>query len=283
MKRVLQFIAIVGLIGIATAIMAILFAMTFDSIKSAAARDSFITAFGGAAFAYLFVKYGELFTRLQQREKLSLDTTVELEYLLNKHLNLIGTNLDVTDQMIKALKYKKRPSFLKFVPVPVGIIKLQNLKNTDFINDAFNYFADVEKINLDLEILQEFVEKLISDALATKKVNAVDYMLFQMSYQSNSTELISQLGEIKGFINKADSTAIELLGKIQYIRKHRAWWLSTPLPWSSTRHYSKKKLTKELPDYIASVKKGMQENIKQSSEEIAKATKRKKKPSKKSS
>ena len=75
-KKAVYAIGLLGLIAIAAVMAAIIFGITDGSIKNVAARDSFITAFGGAAFAYLFVKYGELFTRLSQREKLNVDTIV---------------------------------------------------------------------------------------------------------------------------------------------------------------------------------------------------------------
>jgi hypothetical protein len=56
---------------------------------------------------------------------------------------MIGTNLDVADRMIDALKKKQPVHFLEFKEIPVGPIRLQDLKNVDFINDVFNYFADV--------------------------------------------------------------------------------------------------------------------------------------------
>ncbi len=277
MKRLAYFVSKLGLVAIAAAMVAIVFGIVDKSIKNVVARDSFITAFGGAAFAYLFVKYGELFTRLSQREKLNVDTIVSLEYLLNKHLNMIGTNLDVADKMIDALKKKQPVHFLEFKEIPIGPIRLQDLKNVNFINDVFNYFADIEKINYDLNALQKFAEKLMDDVLKrqgqqTLQENAV----FQAVYTANSTTLINQLGEIKGFIEAADKTLDELMGKIGYVKKHRAWWLSVAVPWFSTTHYDEKKLKAELPGYIAEFKKGQQENIEASIKEISKIKTKKK-------
>lgn len=272
MKRVTKWVAKIGTFAIAAVIVAVLFAMTDKSISNAAARDSFITAFGGAAFAYFFVKYGELFSRFSRREKLNADTIVSLQYALNKHLNFIGDNLSALDEMIKVLKKrdKKRVPFLQFREIPVPPINLQDLKNIDFITDVFNYFTDIEKINTDLTMLQRFFETVMSDLFSgSTQMTMMDTALARSRYQTNSTELMSELEEIRKFIVAADKKVVELQGKTQYVLRHRAWWLEVSLPWFSITHYDDEKLKRELPGYIAKFKKGQQENIAASTAEIA--------------
>jgi hypothetical protein len=45
-----------------------------------------------------------------------------------------------------------------------------------------------------------------------------DHAIFQTVYIANSTTLINQLKEIKGFIEVADKTVDELIGKISYVK-----------------------------------------------------------------
>jgi hypothetical protein len=245
--------------------------MTEKSISNEAAKDSFITAFGGAAFAYFFVKYGELFTRLSSREKLNVDTIVSLQYALNKHLNAIGDNLSALDAMITSLKKRDRTRvpFLQFTEIPIPEIKLQDMKNIDFITDVANYFADIEKVNTDLMMLQKFFETVMSDLYNRGGVvTMTDSAIASSRFQTNSAELIKELQEIRKFIVAADKSIDALQGKIQYVSKHRAWWLDLSVPWFSTTHYDQKKLDKELPGYIAKFKQGQQENIALSKAEI---------------
>jgi hypothetical protein len=269
MKAFIQILAIIGLVAIAAIGAAILFDMTANSLTYESAKDSFITAFGGAAFAYLFVKYGELFTRLSQREKLNLDTLVTLEYMLSKHLDLLGLDIDVADKMIKSLRDKRQIHMQEFMLIPAGIISLQNMKNIDFINDAFGYFSDIEKINMDLKVLQKLVGRIMDERfdqnpkILSYPMEIIKEQLAEQDYNLNSAVLIDQLQALKKALKKANEETIGLLGKIYYVRKHRAWWLTTALP-SSTSHYDKEKLNKELPTYIAEVRRGQQENIQES-------------------
>ncbi len=283
MKRIAYFLSMIGLVVILAAAAAVVYAMVFASIKNTAAKDSFITAFGGAAFAYLFVKYGEMFTRLSQREKLNIDTVVNLEYLFNKQLNQLGDNMAVSKQMADALKNKRPLHFLEFKPITIGTVRLQDMKNVDFINDVFNYFDNLEKLNADMYTLQKMSEKLIDDMLkAQGRFEAREYVTIQAIYNANSKIIIAQLEEILGFLERADKNVDQLIGKIGYVKKHRAWWLSLAVPGFNATHYNEKRLKKELPGYMAQFKKTQQENIDQSLKEIEEVKKKTAKSSGKS-
>ncbi len=173
-----------GIILILACALTIALAVTFT--RHSNGSDALFSAFGGAFFAYIFVRLGELFNRISKREKLNLDTLVEVEYVLNDHLNRIGQNINILEALLVVVDTKSPVvNFMKIKPIPNDKSGLQDLKNLDFINDLFNYYVDLEKINEGFELVLQFAIKMINDDASMRAAN-LPVASAQANYQMNT-------------------------------------------------------------------------------------------------
>ncbi len=226
-----------GLIAIIAATASIVAAMTFNSVRNVSSAESFITAFGGAFFAYIFVKIGELTTRLSKREKLNLDTLVECEYILNDHLNRINTNINILNALIEIVKVKSPVvNYMKFKAVPIDKSILQNMKNLDFINDMFNYCVDLEKINEGLSLISDYAIKIVNDN-ANLALSQFPSGVAEHAYQMNVEALESMAEESKSLLVEAEKNCVELIAKSRYVGEKRNIWLSLAYSGKVGGHY----------------------------------------------
>ena len=243
-----KIIRIVGLIGLAiilllTGALNIALAATFT--KHSNGRDALFSAFGGAFFAYIFVRLGELFNRISKREKLNLDTLVEVEYVLNDHLNRIGQNINILEALLVVVDTKSPVvNFMRIKPIPNDKSGLQDLKNLDFINDLFSYFVDLEKINEGFELVLQFAIKMINDDASMRAANLPQTSV-QANYQMNSDALKDMANDTKNLLLQAEKDCVELIAKSRYVYDHRNMWIALAYSGKVGGHYGE-----DLDDYL---------------------------------
>lgn len=258
-----------GLIIILSSTAAIIAALVFSSVKGISGRETLFSAFGGAFFAYIFVRIGELFNRLSKREKLNLDTVIEQEYVLNDHLNRVDLNIKIADALIELVgKQSKAVYTMRFKPIPIDKSNLRDMKNLDFINDMFNYYVDLEKINDGLDIILEFSIKLIQEH-SNMIFSGVPVATIQQSYAANSNALVGMIQDSKNLLKTAEQDCVELIAKSKYVYEHRNMWLSLAYPGRVGGHYGDD-LKRELPKLVAEIEKSRNENEAVSKKKIEK-------------
>ncbi len=276
MKKITKWFGIAGIVLIFSVSVTIVVAMVFNSILKVSATDSFITAFGGAFFAYVMVKFGELFTRLSVREKLNQDTLVEVQYVLNDHLNRIYKNTQIAKSLVQVVGLKSPVvNFMKVKAIPMDKISLRNMKNLRFINEMFNYYVDIEVINEGLELLLSFAIKMV-DENSQMRASGVAPLQIEAIYKANSDALSEMVQETIKLLEAADKDCISLIAKSNYLQRHRNNWLSLAYSGGMKADYGKD-FEKELPDLIQEVENSIAENvdthIKKSVKDIKKANK----------
>lgn len=268
-NTILKTVGILGLIIILSSTVAIIAALVFNSVNGVSGREALFSAFGGAFFAYIFVRIGELFNRLSRREKLNLDTVIEQEYVLNDHLNRIDLNIKIADALIELVGKKSKVVYtMRFKPIPIDKSRLQDMKNLDFINDMFNYYVDLEKINEGLDIIMEFSIKLIQE-YSSMVISGVPTTILQQSYEVNSNALMGMIDDSKNLLKTAEQDCVELIAKSKYVYEHRNMWLSLAYTGRMGGHYGDD-LKKELPKLVGEIEKSRDENEAASKKKIEK-------------
>jgi len=187
-----------------------------------AKTEALIAAFSGAFFAYIFLKISELFTRLYKAEQNNQKTIVELEHLMNIYMNKLHNNLFVSNDMINTINSHTdtqdisnliKINFNSFKPIEFSQSNLLNLKNIDFVNDVFNFYADLEKVNDSMVSVQKFYDLLTTSMI--KGNLDVD------RYRANAKIVGNKLGELNGFIEAAIKKAVVIASKSQVLHEQR--------------------------------------------------------------
>ncbi|HEX9594856.1 MAG TPA: hypothetical protein VF996_01900 [Candidatus Saccharimonadales bacterium] len=268
-SKILRGVGVLGLIIILASTAAITAALVFNTLNGVSGRETLFSAFGGAFFAYIFVRIGGLFNRLSKREKLNLDTVIEQQYVLNDHLNRIDLNIRIADALIELVGKKSKAVYtMRFKPVPIDKSNLRDMKNLDFINDMFNYYVDLEKINDGLDIILEFSIKLVQEHSSMISSGVPDATI-QQSYAVNSNALMGMIQDSKNLLKTAEHDCVELIAKSKYVYEHRNIWLSLAYPGRMGGHYGDD-IKEELPELIAEIEKSRNENEAASKKKIEK-------------
>jgi len=258
-NKIIKTLGIIGFTIILALISIVAGAFVYNTISAGSGREALFSAFGGAFFAYVFVRVGDLFNRLSKREKLNLDTVIEQGYALNDHLNRIDLDIKIADALIELVNKQSKVVYtMRFKPIPVDKSRLQDMKNLDFINDMFNYFVDVEKINDGLDIILEFSIKLIEEH-SNMILSGVSATTLQQVYKANSEVLVGMIQDSKNLLKTAEKDCVELIAKSEYVYEHRNMWLSLTYAGRMGGHYGDD-LKKELSKLVAEIEKSRNEN-----------------------
>lgn len=114
-------------------------------------------AFLGAFFAFIFGLIAYVYDKKRERIVKHKNAVVELEYLLNEHLDYISRNQFLIRGTIEIFK-KKHLTFNQFTLfrlIPDTELKLADL---ELINQSFTYRTLIERINSDLRSINKAIE-----------------------------------------------------------------------------------------------------------------------------
>jgi hypothetical protein len=260
-KTRLKIVKLLGIVGLLVVmfIVVIVVLITSSGVSEVYGGGVLASAFSGAFFAYVFVRVSELFDRLSKREKLNLDTIVQQEYILNDHLNRMDLNIKIADTLVDLLRDKSRAVYaVGFKYIPIDKQNLPDMKNLDFINDMFNYYVDIEKINDGLDIIIKFSVKLIEE-YSNMIVSNTSSEKIKHYYHLNSTALIGMINDSKNLLTVAEKDCVELIAKSRYVHNHRSVWLQLAYTGGRVGHYGAG-LKTELPILIKELEQDRDRN-----------------------
>jgi len=258
-KKREETIKVLGAIALSVVIvfsLAVIVSFAFWGSQSFKNIEGLTTAFAGAFFAYILVKFGELFTRLSQREKLNIDTLVDVEYLLNDHFGKIALNIKLLDNFLSTVKVRAiSVNYMKFEHIPLNKAKLRDLKNGDLINDLFNYYSDIENLNKGLKVIEDFSKSLVNSVSQTG-LGVNDIITVSIGFDAGIKELEDMIETSKKMLAAAEKDCEELLAKSRFVYERRNWWLGLGGSfWEKVGRYNRGDLETELPKLIKEVKK----------------------------
>lgn len=219
------YIGISAIIAMVTAVSFLVFKASFSSISQ---TNDFISAFCGAFFAFVFVKLGELGTRLYQRQRANQEALVVLEQVLQDYINRLYGNDFVADDIVKSIQStlsntdgaaKVNFNFLK--PVPIDRTLLLHLRNIDYKNDVFNFFADLDKLNGSLTSIQRYYDLMTT--------NLISGQLPKKTYTENLKIISEKMTELRKFISASIDDCIDMAAKTRLLLKETPVLLITAI------------------------------------------------------
>ena len=220
--------------------------------------------FFGAFFSFLFIKYGMIY----ERKNRHYNALVKLEYLLNSTISQIEDNKYTIDFFNKVLnncfdETKSSIVYVKFQNFKLNNSILLDLTNINLINDLFNYFIDIQKINNDMELMSETYQEL--------RESIIDSNISREDYKKNAEYLVGQLDTLNKFLNHLQEQTIIKLATARILNRSKPFFTRIVLKFSQNRY--SKKLSKNLPGEIRKIKKEIENIKKESQEEINKVLK----------
>ena len=238
-----------------------------NGFKNITKTETLISAFAGAFFAYVFLKIGELFTRLYLAELDNQKTITELEHIMNIYMNKLHNNVFVADDMLKTINKPRQEqnltnliaiNFNFFKPVEFDQSNLKKLRNLDFLNDVFDYYADLEKLNDSMVSVQKFYEllttNLISGNLSADRVRV------------NVAVVGKKIEELRKFIVDAREKAVVIASKSQVLHDQRN--PLTRLVIRTKPEFYNDKFPEAVEKRMKQNQKAIQETLKKSRKEI---------------
>ncbi len=236
--RIIYFASAIGLLIIMVFAVSTVILTVNDGFKTVANNEAFVSAFAGAFFTFILVKFAELGTRLRNVEKDNLQGLVAINHTLMGHMNQIS-NADFVAKDIIAT-YEKTTSatepiainfnFFKSIPFEPETLKV--IRNTKFLNEVYSYYADTEKLNDSMMALQKFIDA-ITNGLIGGNLSRTDYL-------QNAPLLSEKTKELRKFIKHSLKEAERLTALDRLLLKHRSvlWRLAVNI--RTFDEYSKK-------------------------------------------
>jgi hypothetical protein len=259
-----------GLLGIGM-IFAMVTAAGFTVFRAAfsdiARLGDFISAFTGAFFAFIFVKLGELGTRLYARQRIHQVALVTLGQSLQEHINRLYNGEFIANDIIKTIDAtladpsgatRVNLNYLK--PIPIDKSLPINVRNIDYKNDLFNFYEDLEKLNGSLNTIQRYYD--------TMTANLMSGQLRHEIYIANLPLIKEKLEELKRFILASVDDCIDVATKTRLLLDDRSLWLTSAIQLGPQNYTDS--LKAKIPKERKIMEKEMKDNMKASKKRIEK-------------
>jgi hypothetical protein len=210
----------VAIAAVAAAVAAASAVWVFWDAYKASDLESFkalVGGFGGAFFAYLFVRFGDALKKVYDRKEKNHSTVVRLQHYFNDCLNTTADNLFIADDCIKIFDEKRlqtgeHPIYMNvFHSYPVDREILIGLTNIDFLNEVFTLNVELNKLNDSLATVDRAYGQ-IRDAFIAKHIGDPDYV-------NNARLTRERCAEVKGFLLQTKQDLIRLFAVANLLLK----------------------------------------------------------------
>jgi cell division protein FtsB len=255
----------VGLLAVAAFGVATVILTATNGFKTIANNEAFISAFAGAFFTFILVKFAELGTRLRNVERDNLQGLVAINHALMAHMNQLS-NADFVAKDIIATYDKATTTtepiainFNFFKPIPFDPNTLKVLRNTKFLNEVYGYYADIEKLNDSQLSLQKFID-VLTDGLISGNLSPADYL-------RNAPLLSVKTKELRKFIKHSLSEAERLSTLNRLLIMHRSILWRSAVNIKTFDEYPKK-VTEGFDAEMKVIKQEIADTFAQSRKEI---------------
>ena len=222
--------------------------------------DKAVGAFMGAFFAFLFIRIGDTFAKIYERQKKHYNALVKLEYICNDYLNIASDNIFIIDDFNKIAENafrKDQPIIymnkLHLFPLDKEIVL--SLGNIDLVNEVFTFNTDLNKMNSSIETVNRFYEE-IKDAFIQRKVD-------DQTYKVNVQICIGKLIELKKFLVDLEEKTERILAISRILSKDKLL-----LTHFISKRYFTNKLEKKIPKEIEKLESEIAEVSTKSKKEI---------------
>ena len=175
---------------------------------------SALAAFFGAFFAFLFVRLGNAFTRIYERQAKHHSALVTAEFHLNGILSDLDDNLYLINMMVDNLG---KPATSNTVPASVDQLEpveirqdlLLDLLNIDLVNDLFVLFVHLRKLNSSFMALNRVHEKIVSTYLG----RSPDFE----GYRATLPTFVAELRMLGNFVEASKAEVVENMACVRVL------------------------------------------------------------------
>jgi len=183
-------------------------------------RDAILKALGaftGAFFAFLFIRIGEMLTKLYERQRTHYSALVKLEHIFYRYLNDISDNVSVIEEISKIKqRANNNPPTLSYNWLEAFIINddiLLDLANIALINEIASFNVNLRKINSDMESINGLYDEIRQAALHR--------LITPDSYIQNFEHYVTKLERVKAFLESLNEKSKRVLAIIRLLLKKR--------------------------------------------------------------
>ena len=144
--------------------------------------ETFLIAFLGAAFAFLFFLAGEVFVRAYERSRAHYNAVVKIEALMNELLDEVSV---LTSEVSTYRNKIDEGKILTELPRPIrfdGATIRSELYDLDLVNRLMSLTAGMRRLNNDIENIREAYSRLAD--------RYVDKILSEEAYKKNARHIV---------------------------------------------------------------------------------------------
>jgi len=140
----------------------------------------FLSAFGGAFFAFLFLKISEFLNNSHNINLINISSLNKIQLMMNEHLDLIAGNIYNINEFSSQIKKAQIEKFTLISPnqpseIPFDDSIIINLNNRYLINELLSYKMKLARCNSDSLSINKLIEFHMT-ALQQKAISADSYM-----------------------------------------------------------------------------------------------------------
>lgn len=208
-KKIFEIALLAIIFGFVAASVYVFFSSAFQSLGSESFK-SFSGAFFGAFFVFLFIRLGEIFTKIYDRKAKHHNSLIRLQHYFNDCLNITGDNVFVADDFLTVFEEgvisRKEPRmfFNMYHDYPIDNELIIGLTNSGFLNEIYTFNIGLKKINETVhasnmsykEVRTAFIEKNIDidtyiENVKGEKVRCEQIKKFLLQTKSDIIRLLS--------------------------------------------------------------------------------------------
>lgn len=152
--------------------------------------ETLLSAFAGAFFAYLFVRIGEFFSKIYERQKIHYNTLVLLATQLNKNYGILEDNKYLIPNFIQTIQDGKIYQN-KIHMLDIDEVFLKDLFSIKLINNLFSLQYDYRKANEDADTIND-INQNIRDMFRQRILQEQDKEGIE-EYKQNTNILVNNL------------------------------------------------------------------------------------------
>nr|MBU1328985.1 hypothetical protein [Candidatus Omnitrophota bacterium] len=222
-------------------------------------------AFMGAFFAFLFVRIGEMLTKLYEREVKNYNALIRLEYSCNENVDSISNNIWIIEDFVSIMDAGLNSNQPVIYANKMHLIKfddniLLNLSSIDFINKIFDFKITLSRVNNDIDTLNSMGENF--------KGNLMQGNINYDTYKINMRNLIAKSLELKKFLKSLESKTVGIVACAEVLSKKQKPLFTRIMHFMCCKRAFSKKFDEEVKAQIIQIEKDRAQISTKSQEEI---------------
>jgi hypothetical protein len=224
-----------------------------------------LAAFMGAFFAFLFVRIGEMLSKLYDRQVKNYNGLIEIEYFCIENIDTVANNIkiieDINSILIPALAMNQPVVCMNRLHTLIFIEDiLFKLNSIDFINKLLSFKIDLGRINSDINMLNDMSDDF-KNSLVEGRIN------FE-TYKINMQSFLKKLNEFKKFLKSVEKDMVGIAGCAKILAQQRKPLFTKVIHLICCKRAFSASFDKKVAAEIIQIEKDRAENSKKSKEKI---------------